>query len=874
MSKPHNVSPPKWPLKFLRFFIRKEYLEEIEGDMEELFYDNAAQLSYQKAKQIYVWEMFRLLRPVLMKNPEFIHNLNQAAMFKNYFKISFRGLMKNPLNSFINVFGLAAAIGFCIFSYAFAMWTYNTDQFHEHKQEIFLTTFSAERDGQPQRYGTTPRPLGEMMRQEFAHIKNVCRIEDKSVIMKYEDNVFHERIRFTDPEFLEMFSFPLKWGTAASVKDLNSIILSEKMSVKYFGDDNPIGQTILMIFDNDRTKAFTIAGVAKEFPTSRSFAFEFLVNFENLRTYDPAYNFHEWKAFTDATFIQLNNASDIKSIEHGMDKYLKLQNEVVQPEWAITSFAFEPLATLHEKTEDIKDDIVKSSHNNYISVIFMSALGGLLLALGCLNYINIAIASAAKRLKEIGVRKSIGATRSVVIVQFLSENLLITSFALILGLILGMTFFIPGFELLWKFNMDFRLNEPTLWIFLPLVLLLTSIVSGIYPSLYISRFQVVKILKGNVKFGQRNPVTKIFLGFQLILCCMFIICSVLFTQNTNYLSERSWGYNQNNAMYVRVQDRSVFEKLIAVMEQNPDVQLIAGSTHHVGKSHATLIIHFPARDFEVDRLAVDARYLQGLGVSLMAGRHFTDHEGSDRHAVIVNESFVTNLSNTQPGWENPIGKTFEIDSVEHQVVGVVKDFHNYNFDKLVTPIIFTVAQKDDFRYLSLKVSPGSEIKTYKALQAGWTALFPEIPFDGGLQRDVWGFYYEALGIYSLVWWVLAFIAVSLATLGLYGLIRLNIAGRTKEFSIRKVLGAGMKNITASITRQYAPLFVVALLIGAPAGFIFSKWLIEFSSVYHKPTSFSGAALGVAIMVGVILLTISTQIRQVIKSDPVKGLKTE
>lgn len=869
-----HISPPKWPLTLLRFFIRKEYLEEIEGDMEELFYDNIKMFSYKKAKRMYTWEMLRLLRPALVKNLEFIYQLNQAAMFKNYFKVSFRGLIKNPVNSFINVFGLAAAIGFCIFSYAFARWVYNTDQFHENKNSVFLTTFTAERDGQSQRYGTAPRPLGEMLRQDFTHIKSVCRIEDKSVIMKYEDNVFHERIRFTDPDFLTMFTFPMKWGDQRSLKDINTIVLSEKMSEKYFGDDNPVGQTILMIFDKGRSKAFRIGGVASKFPSSRSFTFDFLVNFENLRTYSPSYDFHDWKAFTGATFIQLDNPSDIQTIGHGMEKYRKLQNEAAQPEWAISSFGFEPLATLHERTEDIKDDIAKSSHDNFISVIFMAALGGLLLALGCINYINIAIASAAKRLKEIGVRKSIGATRRIVIVQFLSENLVITSFALVLGLILGLTFFIPGFEVLWHFSMDFKLSDPRLWLFLPLVLLITGIVSGIYPSLYISRFQVVSILKGSVKFGQRNPVTKIFLGFQLILCCMFIICAVMFSQNTNYLSERSWGYDQEHTMYARVEDRAAFERLATTLAQSPDVASIAGSTHHVGKTHETMIIHFPDRDFEVDRIAVEAGYLQTLGIPLTDGRHFNAHEGSDRHAVIVNESFITNVDRIESGWANPVGKTFKIDSVEYEVVGVVHNFHNYNFEKLVTPLIFTVAPKDEIRYLTLKAAPGSEFETYKTLQAGWSKLFPEIPFDGGLQRDVWGFYYEALGIYSLVWWVLSFIAVSLAALGLYGLIRLNIAGRTKEFSIRKVLGAGFKNITAAITRQYAMLFVLALVIGAPAGFMFSKWLIEFSSVYHKPSSFSGAFVGIAIMVGIILLTFATQIRRVIKSDAVKGLKTE
>ena len=869
MNQPNDIQPPQWPLKFLRFFVKKEYLEEIEGDMEELFRDNVEVLSHRKAKQIYTWEILKLLRPILIKNLEILRQLNQYGMFKNYFKVSLRGLMKNPLNSFINVFGLSVAIGICIFGYAFARWTFSTDQFHEHKHTVYLTTFFADRDGTSQQYGRTPRPLGEMLKEDFAHIKKTCRVEDRNVVVKYEDNVFHERVRYTDPEFLEMFTFPMKWGTSNSLKDVNSIILSEDMSIKYFGEENPVGQTILLKFDQDSGKEFKITGVAKEFPKSRTISFNFLINFENFHTSDPSYDFHDWKAFVNATLIQVDDPSDLRSIEKGMEKYRVMQNKAVEEDWAISSFAFEPLATLHERSEYIKDDISRSSHNNYVSVMFMVIIAVFMLALACFNYINIAIVTAAKRLKEIGVRKSIGATRRIVIVQFLSENIVITFFALIIGLILGYTFFIPGFELLWNFSMDFRLNDFSLWIFLPIILLFTSIASGIYPSLYISRFQVVNILKGSVMFGRKNPLTKVFLCFQLVMACIFITMAVMFTQNNTYLGKRSWGYDPTRIVYANVPDQSAFEKLSSGMSQVPDVLAISGSTHHIGKANAITVLHFPGREVEVDQLSVDAKYFETMGLQLTEGRGFKDHEGSDKQAIVVNELLVNNMA-----WENPIGQEFRIDSVQYTVIGVIKDFHNYSFSKQVRPIIFNVAEKKDFHYLSLNGRTGAEIKTYKTLQATWAELFPETPFEGGLQEDVWGFYYEEIAIYGLVWRVFAFIAVSLAILGLYGLVRLNVEGRTKEFSIRKVLGAGPKNIAASITNQYVILFAVALAIGAPLGYVLSKLLIEFAYEYHMPITFTSVMIAVIAMIFVLLITVFTQIRKVVKANPVNGLKVE
>jgi ABC-type antimicrobial peptide transport system permease subunit len=688
------------------------------------------------------------------------------------------------------------------------------------------------------------------------------------VVMKYEDNVFHQRVRYVDPEFLEMFTFPLKWGTARSLEDINSIILSEPMSKKYFGEENPLGKTILMIYGKDQSKAFKVTGVAKEFPKSYTISFSFLINFENFRTTDPGYDFHDWNAFVNATLIQVDSASDLKSIRSKMEKYKSLQNKVAKDDWAIDSFSFEPLATLHEQSEYIKDDISRSSKDNYTSVWFMIVIAVFMLILACSNYINIAIATAAKRLKEIGVRKSIGATRRIVIVQFLTENIVLTFFALIVGVILAYTFFIPGFELLWDFDMDFRLIDMRLWIYLPIILIITSFASGIYPALYISRFQVVTILKGGVKFGQRNPLMKVFLCFQLIFACVFITMTVMFSQNTDYLSNRSWGYDQDGAIYAKVPDQSSFEKLSAIMVRNPDVLSVSGSTHHVGKNNTTAVLHFPDHDYEVDQLSVDAKYFETLGLQLKEGRVFNDAEGSDRHAVVVNETLAKTIG------EDPVGKVFRIDTIQYEVIGVIKEFHSYEFSQVVRPIIFKLADKAEYRYLSLRARRGADIAVYKALQTGWSELFPEIPFEGGLQQDVWGFYREEIGIYKLVWRVFAFLAVSLATLGLYGLVRLNVEGRTKEFSIRKVLGAGLKNIASSVISQYLILFAVALIVGAPLGHLLGAWLVGFSNKYHMPITYSSVAIAVVIMIVLVLATISTQITKVLKSNTVIGLKTE
>lgn len=804
-----------------------------------------------------------------LKRKTTLTSMIRTAMFINYSKTLLRGLMKNPLNSFINIFGLSVAIGICVFVYAFAHFTYSTDQFHDNKNEVFLVTFLADRDGAVQHYGQTPRPLGEMLREDFAPIKRVCRVEDRNAVLKHGDNVFHEQVRYTDPEFLAMFTFPLKWGTAGSLIDLNSIILSEKMAVRYFGEENPIGQTILMKFDETRGKTFKITGVAEAFPKSRTIDFDFLVNYENLQLSDPGYDFHDWRSFINATFIQIDKPSDLPAIEQRMDKYRILQNAAVDEEWAISSFGFEPLATLHERAGNIKDDISRSSDDNYKSILFLSVVGILMLALACFNYINIAIVSASKRLKEIGIRKTMGANRKRIIIQFLAENIFVTFFALALGIVLAVTIFIPGFEQMWSFNMGFTLLDVSLWIYLPAILLITAIASGIYPAFYISKFEVVKILKGSVQFGQKNPLTKVLLGVQLILACIFITCAVMFTQNTAYLANRSWGYDQQSALYSEVPDFAAFEQLNAAMAQNPDVLSISGSNHHIGKRHTTAIVQLNERQYEVDQLSVDANYFKTLGLNVMDGRAFKDHYESEKQSVVVNELFAKSMA-----LEQPVGSVLKIDSIQYEIIGVVRDFHNYSFSNMMNPVIFTVADRADYRYLSMRVRPGTEKQTYKALQATWAEHFPETPFQGGYQEDVWGGYYEEISIHATVWIVFGVIAILLASLGLYGLMTLNVAGRVREFSIRKVLGAGIDNIAKHIAQQYMILFASALIIGTPVSYILIKTFITFAYTYHMPINYSGVAIAVAILILVLLIVVSTQVGKVSRSNPVNGLKME
>lgn len=863
----NKINIPKIPHAFFKWYCKKDLYEELHGDLEEFYYERIGEMGLKRAKILYLWDVIRCFQPYAWKKTK-TQNSN-IIMFKNYFKTSIRSLMKSPMSSFINVFGLAAAIGVCVFTYAFAQWILKIDQFHENKNEVYLTTFFSDRDGTQQQNGKTPRPLGKMLKEDFANIKRVCRVDDRNAVMKYENKVFHERVRYADAEFLDMFTFPLKWGVSSTLSDLNSIILSEEMSVKYFGEENPVGQKILMKFDEDRGKTFLITGIAEAFPEAHVISFDFLVNFENLRVSDPNYDMNDWSQFIRATLIQVDNPTHLEPIQRGMEKYRILQNET-QNDWAISSFTFEQLSTLYKNSSDIRGGISSRTFNdNMKGTTILGVVALILLMLACFNYVNISIVSAAKRLKEIGVRKVIGANKKMVVVQFLAENILITFFALIFGLIFGATVVVPWFEKLWFMSLDFNLMDKDLWVFMSSILFFTGIASGIYPAFYISNLQVVGILKGSIKFGKKNPMTKVLLGFQLILSCILIASAVMFTQNTSYIAKRSWGYDQHGALYTEVEDAMAFERLKALMIQNKDVLSISGSSHHLGKSNTTTIIDMPDREYEVDQLSVDANYFQTMGIDIAQGRTFKENYESDKQTAIVNEKFVSNLE-----LDEPIGQFFKIDSANYEIIGVVKDFHSYNFSDEVQPCLFRLVENTDYQYLTMKVRKGAEKETHESLQAHWISLFPETPFQGGYQEDVWGGYFDEIGIHGKVWRGIAFIAVLLASLGLYGLVTLNVSGRVREFSIRKVLGAQKKNIAKSIIKEYAALFSIALLIGAPISYFSVDFLFEIAYPYHVPMNSVGVIVSISMLLFILLLTVSTQVRKVSMANPVDGLKVE
>lgn len=857
---------PKWPHRFFRWYCRPDRYEELHGDLEELFHQRIDSNGLYSARLLYVWDVICCCQPYALKNQNHYKGVN---MISNYIKISTRVICKNPLSSGINIAGLSAAIGICVLVFAFAQWTLTKDEFHQNCQSVYLVTHIANIAGKTEQVGSSPRPLGELLKNDFPEIEKMCRMEQQPTVVKYGDQVFRERLHAVDPSYLEMFTFPLKWGDAASLRDLNSIVLSEETATKYFGVQNPVGVELELLFNEAKSKLYKVAGVAAKFPEARSFDFQLLVNFKNLEWINPTRIGDDWTKNVSATYVQINSQADAQRIEYGMDKYKELKNRA-DDQWQIQSFTLEPLATLYRKSSTMRESPVATGYSSNVKAIFfLSFIATFMLALACFNYINIAIVSSAKRLKEIGVRKSIGATNRKVVTQFLIENGLFTLFALVFGASLGKFVIIPWFQDINSFRMDFTVLDINLWLFLVGVLLVTTLVAGLYPAVFISRFQTANIFKGAVHYGKQNPLTKILLGFQLVLASVLIVSAVMFTLNSSYLAKQSWGYEPGGVLYSVVQDGQGFERLRDKFQQNPKVQAIGGAALHIGTGHKSTIVERPDKNYEVQAFGVGAGYLEMLNLKVINGRSFNTQKDGDRQSVIINETMANVL-----GLNEPIGELIIMDGISYQVVGVVRDFRAYDFDTPIEPTLFLKSNEEEFRFFVVKIQAGQEVQAYRELQQTWASLFPETPFQGGFQEDVWGPFFHTMETHGSFWRGIAGIAMLLAGLGLYGLVAMNVSGRIKEFSIRKVLGADTSSILISVLKNYVWLYAISLALGAPLSYMAVKQMLDVAYEYHVPMNFSSLLLASILLILALLLVVVVQVRKIQTQSPAGNLKTE
>jgi ABC-type antimicrobial peptide transport system permease subunit len=789
-------------------------------------------------------------------------------MFKNYLKIAYRSLFKNKLATFINLAGLSAAIGCSIVVFLFIDNQYNRDAFHKNAQTTFFVESLVERNGQKQLWGFTPMPLGPALAADFPQVKRAVRLGFGGGAMRYADKVFDENIFFVENGFLDMLTFPLKYGEPNALAEKKNIILSDVLAQKYFGDANPVGKSVTLRFREDRLESFIVAGVAEKFPPQASFWFDALVSYE---MYLDLINVEasDWKQRTAGTFIQVQQPQDVAAVSANLQSYIQRNNEA-SPDWPVTAFVFDNLLDLPSNSWKIRGDISNGASPTERTTLLI--IGVFMLMLACFNYVNMAIASAGARLKEIGVRKVIGGKKLQLVGQFLSENLLLCALALVAGMALAQTFFAPAFNSLFptqSLALDFGANS-RLWIFFASLLLSTCLIAGLYPAFYISKFQPVAIFRGKQKLGGRSRFSKSLLTFQFVLSALLIAASVIFTQNATYQKNRDWGYNQAQVIALPINNERQFTLLRDALGNNPAITNVAGSAHHVGIRSARRVMKYLEQSSEVVLFDVGFNYLETMGLRLKTGRDFDENLRTDlTSAIIVNERMVKEMK-----WQEAVGQQVILDSTAYTIVGVVEDFHYADFRRRIEPALFRLRLPQDFRFVVVQAAAGKVMQTSEDVQQVWKTLLPDFPYNAIFQDEVFARNVrDNDGIRKLFTFIAA-VALAISCMGLFGLVALSVAKRRKEFSIRKVLGANLAQITRLLNREFVVILSLAAVIATPVGYFLFDMLLD--KVYFYRVAMNAAPFVMALFAILLtaVLTVSAQIYKVTTASPVEGLRTE
>lgn len=748
------------------------------------------------------------------------------AMIANYILLAYRNLLSNKVASFINIFGLSIAVacGITVFLFLKNYWT--LDNFHVNGDRIFMVEYVAEVEGETQTAGDAPAPIAPALAADFPQVEQTVRIEKEGVRVFNKENIFNEILTYADTGFFRMFTFPLKYGNPAALADPNALILSSEAAEKYFPGQVPVGQPFSVVTDDQQHKQFTVQGVAKPFPNNAGFAFDLLTGYHPVH---EALRNQDWTTHISGVFVSVRKAEDIAYLSGQMSRYVALYNSN-NPDRPVKSFVFDNLRNPAPGAYNVNRRPAEA-HHPLLTVVF-SAIALLMMGLSCFNYVNISLGSVSRRLKEIGVRKVMGGSRTQLIAQFMAENLLLCFAALLLGLLMTAAFLAPHFNEIMVMDISLSFAENTaLWWFLAGLLVFTGLASGAYPALYISAFKPTVIFTGKQKFGDKNTLRRGLLTVQFVLAFMAVMIGVVLMTAGRQWEKIYWGYNPDRTLVVQLTDGKQYELLKNEMLKNPAVQTIAGSQHHIGQSLAKETVYIGGEEQDVFRYDVGAGYFESLDLGLAEGRFFDgSRRAEDARSVVVNESFAR-----QRQWDEAVGKTLRVGQQTYAIAGVVKDFKLFG-SGVARPAVFFLADDAQYGYLVARFEQGSGPKVAAEVERIWPGLFAGVPVNHFFQKDIFEGFNRTFRNLTTTFGYIAGLALLIACMGLYGLAAQHFSRRLKEVSMRKALGASVAQIILLVNREFLVLLLIAGLVATGISYLGVRLLLdaaqEFTGTYH------------------------------------------
>ena len=805
-------------------------------------------------------------------------------MLRNYLKIATRVLLRHKLYTFINVFGLSLGIACCILILLFVRSEFSYDSFHRNADSIVRVIQVSKNASNESSYSAyMPMPVAPALSAEYPEIVHAARFSTGGIIVTHGEKSFAETILYTDPDAFSMFDFKYVQGAGStSLRNPNDIVLTRAMALKYFGQEDPLGKPLL-IRARGGEEQFVVVAVVEAMPANSTLQFDFLANITKRWMYETLKD--RWTSSNGSAYLQLAPGTMPHEFEQKFQPFVQAHfgniiknrqnNGILSKEANPFHLELQPLANVHL---DTKIGSTPEEKGNPSYSLILGCVAVLVMAIACINFVTLAIGRSANRAREVGMRKVLGAFRSQLMRQFWGEALLLATLAMGLGLVFA-ELFLPTFSQLVGKSLSLSLSDVGLVGGLIGLLLLISVAAGSYPSLVLSKFEPVEVLKGKFRIGGKSLFTKVLVVFQFGLSIFLICAALVLSDQIHFMISSNLGFHaQQIAILPTFADgpnaERISERLRSRLQENPDIRSVSVTSGAFTHGYDISGFKYNGEQKSSFVYRIDENYLEALEIPLIEGRNFVKGSADDRdHGMIVNEAFLRSM-----GWSLPaIGKrltgTDDEQLAQLSVIGVVKDFHFRSFHEEIRPAIMFMRTDWPLDDMLLRLAPSKIPQTVEYLRGVWKELCPNTPFQLTFMDEDFHKLYEAEMKWSRIMTYSTFFAVFLASLGLFGLATLAVTNRTKEIGIRKVLGASGAGVVALVSAEFLKLVLIANVIAWPAAYIAaSKYLENYAyRVSLTPWIFLLAGLGAML---IAFVTIVGQIVRAVRANPVEALRYE
>ncbi|MFX0556415.1 ABC transporter permease [Maribacter sp. CXY002] len=811
-------------------------------------------------------------------------------MFKNYIKIAWRSLKKQPFFTFLNTFGLAIGMAGALLISLYIYDELSYDTMFADADRIYRVNADIKFGGDARQYAVTPAPMAEALKSDFSEVELVSRFRTRGSAlvrkMDAEANVKEEQTTYVDPSFFEMFGIEMLAGDPnTALKDPNTIVMTKTAAEKHFGVSNAIGQNLVL----NNEESYTVTGVIDDLPRN-SFLRDYTL-FESMEGYDDA-KIVNWGSNNYNTFLKLIPSAQIEDIKEPLEgflgKYVVPGVQEFMP--GITEEQFKAAgnylvySTISLVDIHLSSNLVAemSGNNDMQSLYILSFIAIFLIVLASVNFMNLSTAHSLKRAKEVGVRKTLGSNKSDLVRQFLVESSLISFLSLALALLMAYIA-LPFFNSLSAKDISIPILNPFFWLILLGSVVLLGLFSGSYPAFFMSRFMPVKVLKGG---GQSSvgggKIRNTLVIFQFAISVFLIVSTLVVYQQLSYIQGKDLGFSKDqvlivNDVYTAGNKANSFKEQVKQLGFVKNATLSSFFPTPSSRSDSTFSPEEGLTEQEnavsMQTWGVDYDYVATMDFEFVAGRDFDKNFGNDSTAIIINET-AAKVMRVSP--EEAIGKRyspdFNSDNPEFfTVIGVLKDFH---FASLKDEIDALSLHLSNGAYaLAVKIEAGNLEDAVSGIEGVWNTIVPGEPFNYYFMDDSFNNSYQSERRLGNIFVIFTVLSIFIACLGLFGLAAFNAQKRTKEIGVRKVLGATVGQISYRLTLDFLKLVAIAILISLPIGwYVMTKWLEDFT--YRIEIGWWVFALAAFLGVAVAIITVSYQSIKAAIVNPVKSLRTE